>query len=72
MEILFTSSVINLSYKIHCSPHVSSLVTSRELLSRHSPVGRGGGEEDGPGDTDFWRDERRDDLRERIDGDGVL
>lgn len=41
---------------------------------RFSPRGSGGGEEDGPGDTDLCRDERLEeclDRFERIDGDGV-
>lgn len=46
--------------------YLSSLVTSLDPRRLFSPVGIGGGDEDGPGEIDFWRDERRDPL------DGVL
>ena len=40
--------------------HLSSLVTSFEPRRFFSLGGNGGGDDDGPGETDFWRDERRD------------
>lgn len=40
--------------------YLSSLATSLELRRFFSLDGSGGGDEDGPGDTDFWRDDRRD------------
>jgi hypothetical protein len=36
-----------------------------EFLRFFSPEGRGGGDEDGPGDTDFWREDRLE-LREGV------
>lgn len=41
---------------------LSSFVTSLELRRFFSPEGNGGGEDDGPGDTDFCRDDLRDPL----------
>ena len=39
--------------------YLSSLVTSFDPRRFFSPDGSGGGDEDGPGETDFWRDDRR-------------
>jgi hypothetical protein len=38
--------------------YLSSFVTSLEFLLFFSPAGRGGGDEDGPGETDFCLDDR--------------
>jgi hypothetical protein len=38
--------------------HLSSFVTSRELRRLLSPGGNGGGDDDGPGEVDFWREDR--------------
>ena len=39
--------------------HLSSFVTSLESRRFLSPDGSGGGDEDGPGDLDFCREDRR-------------
>jgi hypothetical protein len=40
--------------------YLSSFVTSLDPRRFFSPGGSGGGEEEGPGETDFCRDDRRD------------
>jgi len=56
IEILLSVSTIQ-DRRDHWT-YLSSFVTSLEFLRFFSPDGRGGGDEDGPGETDFWRDDR--------------
>ena len=63
MEMLIYVSIVRNEGKLN--PHLSSFDTSLDSR-RLSPEGRGGGDDDGAGEVDFCRDERREFL------DGVL
>ena len=45
------------TFQLYHLPYLSSLVTSLELRRCFSPEGIGGGEEDGPGEIDFCRED---------------